>query len=54
LIPIDQPVPAVPAVEVEEGEDDVWYIPPIIRRRIHTLDEFTTAAVEPVLEYVED
>ena len=53
LIPIKEPAP-VPAVEVEEGEDDVWYIPPIACRRIHALDEFTTAAVKPVPEYVKD
>jgi hypothetical protein len=54
LIPIEEPAPVVPAVEVEEGEDDAWYIPLIIHRQIHALDEFTTAAVEPVPEYVED
>jgi hypothetical protein len=54
LIPIKEPAPVVLAVEVEEGEDDVWYIPPIMRRRIHALDKFTTAAVELVPEYVED
>jgi hypothetical protein len=40
--------------DVDDGEDDAWYIPPIMRRRIHALDEYTTAAVEPVPEYVED
>ena len=54
LIPIEDPAPVAPAVEVDEGEDDVWYIPPIARRQIHALNEFTTAAVEPVLVYVED
>jgi hypothetical protein len=54
LIPVKEPAPVVPAVEVEEGEDDVWYIPLIMHRWIHALDEFTTVAVEPVLEYVED
>ena len=53
LIPIEAPAP-VPAVEVDEGEDDVWYIPPIHRRCIHPLSEFTTAPVDPVLEYVKD
>jgi hypothetical protein len=53
LIPIKEPAP-VPAVEVDEGEDDAWYIPPIHRRRIHPLSEFTTAPVDPVPEYVED
>ena len=53
LIPIEDPAP-VPAMEVDEGEDDAWYIPPIMRHRIHALNEFTTAAVDPVPEYVED
>ena len=53
LIPIEEPAP-IPAVEVDEGEDDAWYIPPIMRHRIHALSEFTTAAVDPVPEYVED
>jgi hypothetical protein len=55
LIPIEDPAP-VPAVEVVdiEGEDDAWYIPPVMHCRIHALDEYTTAAVEPVPEYVED
>jgi hypothetical protein len=44
----------VPAVEVEEGEDDAWYIPPIMHCRIHALNEFTTVAVEPVPEYVKN
>jgi hypothetical protein len=53
LIPIDAPAPE-PAVEVDEGEDDAWYIPPIHRRRIHPLSEFTTAPVDPVPTYVAD
>jgi hypothetical protein len=53
LIPIEAPAPE-PAVEVDEGEDDAWYIPPIHRRRIHPLSEFTTAPVDPVPTYVED
>jgi hypothetical protein len=53
LIPIEAPAPE-PAVEVDEGEDDAWYIPPIHRRRIHPLSEFTTAPVDPVPAYVED
>jgi hypothetical protein len=53
LIPVEAPAP-VPAVEVDEGEDDAWYIPPIHRCRIHPLSEFTTAPVDPVPEYVED
>ena len=35
-------------MEVDEGEDDAWYIPPIMRRQIHTLNEFATTAVDPV------
>jgi hypothetical protein len=55
LIEDPAPTPAVEVVDVDaEGEDDAWYIPPIHRRQIHPLDEFTTAAVEPVPEYVED
>ena len=54
LIPIEDPAPVVPAVEVNEGEDDVWYIPPIACHQIHALDTFTTAAIEPVPVYVED
>jgi hypothetical protein len=53
LIPIEAPAP-VPAVEVDEGEDNAWYIPPIHHRRIHPLSEFTAAPVDPVPEYVED
>jgi hypothetical protein len=53
LIPIEAPAPG-PAVEVDEGEDDAWYIPPIHRRRIHPLSEFTTAPVDPVPTYVAD
>jgi hypothetical protein len=53
LIPIEAPAPE-PAVEVDEGEDDAWYIPPIHHHRIHPLSEFTTAPVDPVPTYVED
>jgi hypothetical protein len=53
LILIEAPA-LVPATEVDEGEDDAWYIPPIHRRRIHPLSEFTTAPVDPVPTYVED
>ena len=53
LIPIEAPAPIF-VVAVEEGEDDAWYIPPIHRRWIHPLSKFTTATVEPVLEYVKD
>jgi hypothetical protein len=53
LIPIEALIPVL-AVEVDEGEDDAWYIPPIHRRRIHPLSEFTTAPVDPVPTYVAD
>ena len=53
LIPIGNPAPLVPGVKVE-GEDDVWYIPPVMHHQIHTLDEYTTSQVEPVLEYVKE
>ena len=53
LIPIEESAP-VPAVEVDEGEDDVWYIPPVMRCRIHALDEYSSSRVDPVPEYVED
>jgi hypothetical protein len=53
LIPIEAPAPT-PAIEVDEGEDDAWYIPPIHRRRIHPLSEFTTAPVDPVPTYIKD
>jgi hypothetical protein len=57
LIPIEDPAPAPVAEVVDidaEGEDDAWYIPPIHHRQIHPLDEFTTMAVQPMPEYVED
>jgi hypothetical protein len=45
----------VEVVDIDaEGEDDAWYIPPIHCWQIHPLDEFTTAAVDPVPGYVED
>ena len=53
LIPIEEPAP-IPAVEVEEGEDDAWFIPPVMHHWVHPLNKFTTAAVEPVPEYVKD
>jgi hypothetical protein len=53
LIPIEDPAPLYPGVELE-GEDDAWYIPPIMRRRIHTIDEFSIHQVDPLPEYVED
>ena len=36
LIPIEEPT-LTPAVEVEEGEDDTWHIPPIHHCQIHSL-----------------
>jgi hypothetical protein len=46
---------SVPGVEVEvEGEDDTWYIPPTMRRRIHAIDEFSVHRVDPLPEYVEE
>jgi hypothetical protein len=53
LIPIEEPAPLYPGVKVE-GEDDVWYIPPVMRRRIHAIDEFSSHRVDPVPEYVEE
>ena len=53
LIPINNPAPLAPGVEVE-GEDDMWYIPPVMCCQIHTLDEYSTSQVEHVLEYVEE
>jgi hypothetical protein len=54
LIPIEEPAPVTLAIEVFKGEDDVWYIPPVMCRQIHTLDEYSSAIVDPVLDYVED
>jgi hypothetical protein len=54
LIPIDNPAPLVPGVEVDEGEDDAWYIPPTMCRRIHAIDEFSVHQVDPLPEYVEE
>ena len=56
LIPVKEPAPIAPAVEVAgvEGEDDAWYIPPIMHHQIHALDKYLTLQVEPVLEYVEE
>jgi hypothetical protein len=53
LIPIEDPAPLHPGVEVE-GEDDVWYIPPTMHHRIHAIDEFSVHQVDPLLEYVEE
>jgi hypothetical protein len=49
LIPIEEPAPLYPGVEVE-GEDDTWYIPPTMRRRIHAIDEFSVHRVDPLPE----
>jgi hypothetical protein len=53
LIPIKDPAPLHPGVEVE-GEDDAWYIPPTMCRQIHAIDEFSSHRVDPVPEYVEE
>jgi hypothetical protein len=53
LILIEELTPLYPGVEVE-GEDDMWYIPPTMRRRIHAIDEFSSHRVDPVPEYVEE
>jgi hypothetical protein len=50
---VTDPAPLFPGVEVE-GEDDAWYIPPTMRRRIHAIDEFSVHRVDPLLEYVEE
>jgi hypothetical protein len=53
LIPIEEPTPLYPGVELE-GEDDLWYIPPVMRRWIHAIDKFSIHRVDPLPEYVED
>jgi hypothetical protein len=53
LIPIEDPAPLYPGVELK-GEDDAWYIPPVMRRRIHAIDEFSVHRVDPLPEYVEE
>jgi hypothetical protein len=53
LIPIEDPAPLYPGVELE-GEDDTWYIPPTMCRRIHAIDKFSVHQVDPLPEYVED
>jgi hypothetical protein len=53
LIPIEDPAPLFPGVEVE-GEDDAWYIPPTMRRRIHPINKFSVHRVDPLPEYVEE
>jgi hypothetical protein len=42
LIPIEELAPITPAIKVEEGEDDTWYIPPTMCRWMHPLDGFST------------
>jgi hypothetical protein len=58
LILIEDLAPVAPAIKVvdvdAEGEDDVWYIPPILHRQIHPLNKYSTSCVDPLLEYVED
>jgi hypothetical protein len=53
LIPIEDPASLYPGVKLE-GEDNVWYIPPVMRRRIHAIDKFSVHQVDPLPEYVED
>ena len=53
LIPIKDPAPLYPGVELE-GEDDAWYIPPTMCCQIHAIDEFSVHQVDPLPEYVED
>ena len=54
LILIEEPTPVVLAEEVDaEGEDDTWYIPPVYCHRIHPLDKYFSARVDPVPDYVE-
>jgi hypothetical protein len=48
LIPIEDPHPTLPSAEASfEGEDDVWYIPPTVRCRIHAINEFSVATPAP-------
>ena len=53
LIPIKDPALLYPGVELE-GEDDAWYIPPVMRHHIHAINKFSIHRVDPLLEYVED
>jgi hypothetical protein len=53
LIPIDDPAPIFPGVELED-EDDAWYIPPTMRCRIHAINKFSIHQVDPLPEYVEE
>jgi hypothetical protein len=59
LILIEDPAPwfqtPVPLVEVDaKGEDDAWYIPPVYCCQVYPLDEYSSAHVDPVPDYVED
>jgi hypothetical protein len=55
LIPIEDPAPVVPSIDVDtKGEDDAWYIPPVFRHQVYHLDEYSMAHVDPVPDYVED
>jgi hypothetical protein len=55
LIPIEDPRPTLPSAKASfEGEDDAWYIPPTMCRRIHAINEFSVHWVDPLPEYVEE
>jgi hypothetical protein len=56
LILIKDLAPVALAVEIVDvkGEDDMWYIPPVMHCQIHALDKYLTSQVEPVPGYVED
>jgi hypothetical protein len=54
LIPIKEPAPITPAVEVKEGKDNTWYIPPVMHCRIHALDKYSSAVIDPVPDCMED
>jgi hypothetical protein len=53
LIPIEDPAPLYPGVDLE-GEDDAWYTPPVMHRWIHATNEFSVHRVDPLPEYVEE
>jgi hypothetical protein len=60
VLHVDTPhsAPVAPAIEVVnvnvEGEDDMWYILPIMHHQIHPLDKYSTIQVNPLPEYVKD
>jgi hypothetical protein len=58
LIPIEDPAPLAPVVEVVDfdtkGEDDAWYIPPVYCCRVYPLDKFSATHIDPLSNYVED